>query len=156
MSHLVQSKFLVGEEVNRWWGLRRAGCDNLADDSHGRLLACAGLEYCRGRGFMSDAMLCGFLLVLLYCLVVESADLVWRGICAVVRAFLCWRAFKDVLCGNPIALAVVDGRLYMDGLHPAAPYALWVLRRKAARFVDAAETLSVESAPSAKSPGGLQ
>ena len=105
---------------------------------------------------MSDALFWGFLLVLFSCLVVDTVGLVWHAVCAGIRALQFWRALKDVRRGSPIPLAVIHGRLYMDALHPAAPYALWALRRKAARFIDQVETRGAEGVPPGHSSGGLQ
>ena len=105
---------------------------------------------------MRDALFDGFLLIAFSAFVVNATALVWDAVCALTRAFLCWRAFKDERRGNPIPLAVVNGRLYMDALHPAAPYALWVLRRKAARVNDEFETEEADGVPTGHPSGGLQ
>lgn len=105
---------------------------------------------------MMSALLYFLLLALSSALGVATVELVCHGVLAGIRAFLCWRAFQDVRPGHPLPLAVVNGRLYMDALHPGAPYALWVLRRKSVRFRDDAERFEAEGVPTGHPSGGLQ
>jgi hypothetical protein len=75
---------------------------------------------------------------------------------ASVRLFEWSRGLKDSRLGIPLPLVVIDGRLFMDALHPAAPYALGILRLKAARSLGEGEMYEVKDVPRTKSSDGLQ
>jgi len=82
-----------------------------------------------------------------------------RGMCltagAVVRT-LDWHVFRNPRRGTPIPVTILNGRLYMDATHPAAPHAVWVLHKKADRFIEAPEMYEVEEVPRGRSSDGLQ
>jgi hypothetical protein len=64
--------------------------------------------------------------------------------------------FRNPRRGTPIPVAILNGRLYMDATHPAAPHAVWVLHKKADRFIEPPEIYEVEEVPCSKSSDGLQ
>jgi hypothetical protein len=98
-------------------------------------------------GMMLFGMLCCFLQAL-------------RGMCltagAVLRALDWWRVLRNPRRGTLIPVAILNGRLYMDATHPAAPHAVWVLHKKADRFIEPPEVYEMEEIPRARSSDGLQ
>ncbi len=108
---------------------------------------------------MSFTIFDGMMLFGMLCCFLQALRGLWLTAGAVLRAFDWWRVFRNPRRGTPIPVLNLNGRLYMDATHPAAPHAVWVLHKEADRLIEPPEMYEMEDVdevPSTRSSDGLQ
>ncbi len=97
------------------------------------------------------------MLLIAVLLVAGIAALLCYRVSACIRLFEWSRGLKDPRLGTPLTLVVIDGRLFLDALHPEARSLLSLIRLQATRSLEETETRAVQDAPpTGTSSNGLQ
>lgn len=79
----------------------------------------------------------------------------WYLARAFVRVFEWWQVFRDPRFGTSLPLVVIDGRIFMDAMHPEAPFAVLALQKRVSPLLEEPESYDAKAVLRTRSFDGI-